>query len=176
MLRQCLPPTTCHVSCVKCHVSRVKCHILRKRWSQSVEGLLSTRPTPFSFVMDFNLPNTLQRHLKLIFKSFHCYLIYANQVLISRIYALYISYLGSIRNLKFNISALLVPISCTCCKRDFAKNMPCQVQCQLRKFSFNYFQDQYVKVYSYTNILLTENCWKTEKYIYIYRYIYIYFG
>ena len=50
---------TCHVSHVTCHVSRVTCHnfflfffsffFRTKWWSLSVEGLLSTGPTPSSF-------------------------------------------------------------------------------------------------------------------------------
>ena len=44
---------TCHVSRVTCHMSRVTCHIFfcffwTKWWSLSVEGLLSTGPTPSS--------------------------------------------------------------------------------------------------------------------------------
>ena len=53
----------CHVSCVMCHVSRVTCHVSHvtcqmalfcffnrtKWWNYSVEGLLSTGPTPSSF-------------------------------------------------------------------------------------------------------------------------------
>ena len=45
---------TCHVSCVACHVSNVICHFSHiyffqtKWWSLSVEGLLSTGPTPSS--------------------------------------------------------------------------------------------------------------------------------
>ena len=27
MLRECSPPSICHMSCVTCHVSRVKCHL-----------------------------------------------------------------------------------------------------------------------------------------------------
>ena len=54
-----------HVSCVICHMSHVTCHMssvtclmsqflincffFTKLWSQSVEGLLSTGPTPSSF-------------------------------------------------------------------------------------------------------------------------------
>ena len=53
----------CHVSCVMCHVSHVTCHVshvtchyffyyiffcLIKCWKYSVEGLLSTGPTPSS--------------------------------------------------------------------------------------------------------------------------------
>ena len=59
---------TCHVSCVTCHVSRVTCHVSHVtchvsrvtcfffcffwiKWSSlSVEGLLSTGPTPSSFI------------------------------------------------------------------------------------------------------------------------------
>ena len=26
-MRQCSPPTTCHMSCVKCHMSHVTCHV-----------------------------------------------------------------------------------------------------------------------------------------------------
>ena len=50
----------CHMS--SCHVSHVTCHIsqffffLTKRWSLSVEGLLSTGPTPSSFCMTL-VPN-----------------------------------------------------------------------------------------------------------------------
>ena len=58
---------TCHVSRVTCHVSHVTCHVsqlffvfvflsfffiekkLKKWWSLSVEGLLSTGPTPSSY-------------------------------------------------------------------------------------------------------------------------------
>ena len=44
---------TCHMSRVTCHVSRVTCHMSlfffqTKWWSLSVEGLLSTGPTPSS--------------------------------------------------------------------------------------------------------------------------------
>ena len=46
---------TCHVSHVTCHVSHVMCHMSQffsffftKWWSLSVEGLLSTGPTPSS--------------------------------------------------------------------------------------------------------------------------------
>ena len=53
----------CHVLCVTCHTSRVTCHLspvtcnfflyiiflLKRWWSSSVEGLLSTGPTPSSF-------------------------------------------------------------------------------------------------------------------------------
>ena len=45
---------TCHVSHITCHTSRVRCHmshfllLLIKWWSLSVEGLLSTGPTPSS--------------------------------------------------------------------------------------------------------------------------------
>ena len=52
---------TCHLSCVRCHMSCVTCHVshvtcniffyffFTKWWSLSVEGLLSTGPTPSSF-------------------------------------------------------------------------------------------------------------------------------
>ena len=46
----------CHVSRVTCHMSRVTCHMspffffLTKWWSLLVEGLLSTGPTPSSFL------------------------------------------------------------------------------------------------------------------------------
>ena len=42
---------TCHMSHVTCHMTCVTCHIFffTKRWSLSVEGLLSTGPTPSSF-------------------------------------------------------------------------------------------------------------------------------
>ena len=47
---------TCHMSCVRCQVSGVRCHIFilfiflggTKWWNYSVEGLLSTGPTPSS--------------------------------------------------------------------------------------------------------------------------------
>ena len=56
---------TCYMSRVTCHVSHVTCHVshvifffflfflffLTKWWSSSVEGLLSTGPTPSSLVM-----------------------------------------------------------------------------------------------------------------------------
>ena len=47
------PPqhVTCHVSRVTCHMSHVTCHVFfvrTKLWSLSVEGLLSTGPTPSS--------------------------------------------------------------------------------------------------------------------------------
>ena len=53
----------CHVSHVTCHVSHVTCHVLlvtfflflTKLWSLSVEGLLSTGPTPSSFLMFWNI-------------------------------------------------------------------------------------------------------------------------
>ena len=48
---------TCHMSHVICHMSRVTCHVshvliffFTKWWSLSVEGLLSTGPTPSSFL------------------------------------------------------------------------------------------------------------------------------
>ena len=45
---------TCHVSHVTCHVSHVMCHFFwTKWWSLSVEGLLSTGPTPSSFEVLF---------------------------------------------------------------------------------------------------------------------------
>ena len=50
---------TCHVSRVTCHMSRVTCHFFSlffrtKWWSLSVEGLLSTGPTPSSsFIHSF---------------------------------------------------------------------------------------------------------------------------
>ena len=60
---------TCHVSHVTCHMSRATCHFFfffffwTKRWSLSVEGLLSTGPTPSSFIRSgifslkiFNIP------------------------------------------------------------------------------------------------------------------------
>ena len=46
----------CHVSCVTCHVSNVTCIIIiffiffTNWWSLSVEGLLSTGPTPSSLL------------------------------------------------------------------------------------------------------------------------------
>ena len=44
----------CHISHVTCHVSNVTSHIffLTPGWSQSVEGLLSTRSTPSSLDED----------------------------------------------------------------------------------------------------------------------------
>ena len=53
----------CHVSRVTCHMSRVTCHnffyylffFWTKWWSLSVEGLLSTGPTPSSFVKSWGL-------------------------------------------------------------------------------------------------------------------------
>ena len=53
-------PQTCHVSHVTCHMSHVTCHVSHVTfflllffctiwWSLSVEGLLSTGPTPSSF-------------------------------------------------------------------------------------------------------------------------------
>ena len=52
---------TCHMSYVTCHMSRVTCHVsyvkkkklknVIKWWSLSVEGLLSTGPTPSSLVL-----------------------------------------------------------------------------------------------------------------------------
>ena len=65
-LRECSPPTTCHMSwatchvlCVACLMSHVMCHMsqflflsfLTKWWNLSVEGLLLTGPTPPSFSM-----------------------------------------------------------------------------------------------------------------------------
>ena len=55
---------TCHVSHVTCHVSHVTCHMSlfffflfrTKWWSLSVEGLLSTGPTP-SLVYSQKWPN-----------------------------------------------------------------------------------------------------------------------
>ena len=47
---------TCQVSGVMCQVSSVRCQIIKKKkkmkkwWSSSVEGLLSTGPTPSSFL------------------------------------------------------------------------------------------------------------------------------
>ena len=58
------PPkhVACHVLHVTCHMSRVTCHIFfffwTKWWSLSVEGLLSTRPTPSSLLL-----LTLNTHL-----------------------------------------------------------------------------------------------------------------
>ena len=44
-MRECSAPTTCHMSRVMCHMSCVTCNNFL-----SVEGLLSTRPTPSSFL------------------------------------------------------------------------------------------------------------------------------
>ena len=63
ILRECSPPTMCHMSRVICHVSGVTCQVSRvtcnfiiiilffltQWWSLSGEGLLSTGPTPSSF-------------------------------------------------------------------------------------------------------------------------------
>ena len=61
LLRQCSPPTTCHMSRVTCHMSCVTCHMscvtcqifylffFTKGWSLAGEGLLSTGPTLSSF-------------------------------------------------------------------------------------------------------------------------------
>ena len=55
-MRECSPPQTCHVSHFTCLMSHVTCHnfvllfFWTKWWSLSVEGLLSTGPTPSSFV------------------------------------------------------------------------------------------------------------------------------
>ena len=59
-MRECSPPQRCHVSHVTCHVSHVTCHGSRfflllfwtKWWSLSVEGLLSTGPTPSSLLYE----------------------------------------------------------------------------------------------------------------------------
>ena len=55
-----LPYVTCHVSHVTCHVSHVTCHcrniyFFTVWWSYSVEGLLSTGPTPSSFFIIRNI-------------------------------------------------------------------------------------------------------------------------
>ena len=61
ILRECSPPTTCHMSRVTCHVPLVMCHMscvtcnffllfLRTMWWR-VEGLLSTGPTVSSLFM-----------------------------------------------------------------------------------------------------------------------------
>ena len=48
---------TCHVSCVTCPMSGVTCHMSQffflrtKWWSLALEGLLSTEPTPSSFLI-----------------------------------------------------------------------------------------------------------------------------
>ena len=61
ILREGSPPPTCLLSYVTCHVSHLMCHIsgvlfsffFTKWWSYSVEGLLSTKPTPSSFDIKF---------------------------------------------------------------------------------------------------------------------------
>ena len=71
----------CHVSCVMCHMACVTCHMSHvqifflhykkkkslKKWTKwgslSVEGLLSTRPTPSSFT---KLPGKIWESVRLI--------------------------------------------------------------------------------------------------------------
>ena len=43
-----------------CHMSGVRCHVSCVRVGYSVEGLLSTGPTPSSFVKDFMREKKLQ--------------------------------------------------------------------------------------------------------------------
>ena len=52
---------TCHLSHVTCHMSRVTCHVSKwtKWWSLSVEGLLSTGPTPSSLSLFTPFSKTL---------------------------------------------------------------------------------------------------------------------
>ena len=49
--RECSPLITCQMSNVRCHMSHVTCHVscVTKFWTQLVEYLLSTGPTPSIF-------------------------------------------------------------------------------------------------------------------------------
>ena len=77
---------TCHVSCVTCHVSHVTCHMyfyffiffLTKCWSLSLEGLLSTGPTPSTLTLlaKANVPmhgNLLFNFFSLLYFWSYCF-------------------------------------------------------------------------------------------------------
>ena len=66
---------TCHMSCVMCHMSHVTCHmphvackqinkIVIKRWSELLEGLLSTGPNPSSFHKEIIFTKSLSTQKK----------------------------------------------------------------------------------------------------------------
>ena len=82
-----MPCVTYHVSHVTCHMSNVTCEEKKedknviKWWSQSVEGLLSTGPTPSSFLIGhFYLANKFgaqtQQQISPSFLAMHFQIIY----------------------------------------------------------------------------------------------------
>ena len=100
ILRECSPPSMCHVSDVLCHMSLVTCHMspviyflciyiyLFKLASQSAEGVLSTGHTPSSL----DIFNTQQQYLVQITLS-RCHLLYLLSYIFNNIEKIHFSFI-----------------------------------------------------------------------------------